>query len=103
MWVREAVNVMYLFKYCVEARCETAVPADVWARSVDERLIEHEASKDLDGYVWGVKWQALYPGAKVVTDSPRAAQWAQALGIDFHEVRIETSDTTSRWCSPNSR
>lgn len=46
---------------------------------------------DLDGYVWGVKWQLLYPGAGVVEDSPRALQWSEALGIEFHEVCIETN------------
>lgn len=33
----------------------------------------------------------LYPGATLVTDSPTAQSWAAAIGIDFHEVRIETN------------
>jgi hypothetical protein len=46
---------------------------------------------DLDGYVWGVKWHCLYPGAKIVPESEAAGRWAEAVGIEFHEVRIETN------------
>lgn len=81
----------YLFKLCVHATVETAVPEGIWARSLDERLIDYDTGVDLDGYVWGVKWQVLYPGARVVPDSPRAGHWARALGVPFHEVRIETN------------
>lgn len=57
------------FKHCVAAEITTAVRADVWAQSLDERLIEYETGVDLDGYVRGVKWQANYPGASLVADS----------------------------------
>ncbi len=79
-----------LFKMCVHASVETTVPPQIWARSLDERLIEYETGVDLDGYVWGVKWHVLYPGARVVPKSSRAAKWSRSLGIDFHEVEIET-------------
>jgi hypothetical protein len=46
----------YLFRDCVEARCETSVPVETWRASLDDRLIESETGADLDGYVWGVKW-----------------------------------------------
>jgi hypothetical protein len=81
----------YLFKFCVEVEVTTAVSIDTWRRSLDERLIAYETGKDLDGYVWGVKWQCLYPGGKVVRDSQRARRWSEAIGIPFHEVRIETN------------
>lgn len=81
----------YLFKLCVQAMVETAVPEEFWARSLDERLLDHDASADLDGYVWGVKWQVLYPGARVVDASERAQHWTEALDLPFHEVRIETN------------
>ncbi|MEW2134067.1 hypothetical protein [Streptomyces sp. NPDC005435] len=81
----------YLFRYCVEARCETSVPADIWRVSLDDRLIDHETGADLDGYVWGVKCHALYPGAKLLPESEETRRWSKALGIDFHEVRIETN------------
>ena len=64
---------------------------EVWRKSLDDRLIVHETGVDLDGYVWGVKWHGLYPGGKLVTDSPRAQGWAQAIGIDFHEVCLTTN------------
>ncbi|MEU4833856.1 hypothetical protein [Streptosporangium sp. NPDC023615] len=81
----------YLFRHCVRADCATTVPAGVWRASLDDRLITHGTGADLDGYVWGVNWQCLYPGMTLVTDSPAAREWAAAVGIDFHEVRIQTN------------
>ncbi|MFI8074320.1 hypothetical protein ACIF85_36925 [Streptomyces sp. NPDC086033] len=81
----------YLFRYCVEARCETSVPAETWGRSLDDRLIDHEIGVDLDGYVWGVKCHCLYPGAKLLPESEATRRWSTAVGIDFHEVRVETN------------
>jgi hypothetical protein len=63
----------------------------VWRSSLDDRLIEYETGVPLDGYVWGVKWHNLYPGANVVAESAAAARWAQELGIEFHEVRVQTN------------
>jgi hypothetical protein len=87
----EPTHLRYLFKYCVEARCETTVRPDVWRVSLDERLIDHETGVDLDGYVWGVKWHGLYPGATILPESETTRRWRQAVGIDFHEVRLETN------------
>ncbi|MEU4570827.1 hypothetical protein [Micromonospora sp. NPDC023956] len=81
----------YLFRYCVEATCRTTVAPPTWRESLDDRLVDHETGVDLDGYVWGVKWHCLYPGAQVVDGSPGAQRWAGAVGIEFHEVRIETN------------
>lgn len=81
----------YLFRYCVQATCTTALPARTWQVSLDERLIEFETGVELDGYVWGVNWQCLYPGATLIADSPTAQSWTEAIGIDFHEVRFETN------------
>ncbi|MBO4164970.1 YxiG-like protein [Micromonospora antibiotica] len=81
----------YLFRYCVEAHCRTSVPPVTWRASLDDRLIGHETGVDLDGYVWGVKWHALYPGARVQAESATARSWAEATGLDFHEVLIETN------------
>ncbi|MEZ7127711.1 hypothetical protein ACBR40_20475 [Nonomuraea sp. AD125B] len=81
----------YLFRYCVQATCTTALPAHTWRVSLDDRLTTYETGAELDGYVWGVNWQALYPGVTLITDSPTARSWAAAIGIDFHEVRIETN------------
>lgn len=84
-------HLRYLFKTCVHATVETAVPEVIWARSLDDRLIDYQTGVDLDGYVWGVKWQNLYPGARLVDDSARARHWSRALGLDFHEVTIATN------------
>ncbi|MFG1755236.1 YxiG-like protein [Streptosporangium sandarakinum] len=81
----------YLFRRCVQATCTTTVSAGTWRTSLDDRLITYETGVDLDGYVWGVNWQELYPGATLITDSPAARTWAAAVGIDFHEVRIQAN------------
>jgi hypothetical protein len=79
----------YLFRYCVEATITSTLTPRTWADSLDERLIDHESGKDLDGYVWGVKFQALYPGGKLLEESEKADKWARAVGIPFHEAVIE--------------
>jgi hypothetical protein len=84
-------SLRYLFETCVHATAATAVSEEVWARSLDDRLIDHRTGVDLDGYVWGVKRQVLYPGTRLVPDSERAEHWSNALGLDFHEVRIGTN------------
>ena len=81
----------YLFRYCVDARCETSVPTETWRVSLDDRLIDPESGADLDGYVWGVKWHCLYPGAELLPESDATLRWSKAVGIDFHEVRLETN------------
>ncbi|WP_068923774.1 hypothetical protein [Planobispora rosea] len=81
----------YLFRYCVQATCTTTVSAETWRGSLDDRLTTYETGVGLDGYVWGVNWQVLYPGATLIADSPTARTWAAALGLDFHEVRIEAN------------
>ena len=84
-------NVRFRFKHCVVAEVRTAVSAETWRRSLDDRLTSYETGVDLDGYVWGVKWQVNYPGPTIVADSPRAATWADDVGIPFHELRFETN------------
>ncbi|MEV0029866.1 hypothetical protein [Nocardia sp. NPDC050793] len=78
----------YRFKHCVRATATSAVPVEVWARSLDDRLVDYEIGRELDGYVWGVRWQCLYPGAKLRRDSDEAATWSARLGLPFHEAEI---------------
>jgi hypothetical protein len=85
------VYLRYLFKYCVEAIVFSAVCAESWRQSLDDRLIDYDTGRDMNGYVWGVKWQDNYPGATIVTDSLRASKWSESIGIEFHEVRFETN------------
>jgi hypothetical protein len=71
----------------------TAVTPGTWAQSLDERLIDYDQGVHLDGFVWGVKWQCLYPGG-LVSDSIEAAAWSENVGIEFREVTIETNAQT---------
>ncbi|WP_217247074.1 hypothetical protein [Streptomyces sp. AC602_WCS936] len=81
----------YLFRYCVEARCETFLSTDTWRDSLDDQLLDHEtADPDLGGYVWGAKYHELY-GAELRLKSEAALRWSKAVGIDFHEVHVETN------------
>jgi hypothetical protein len=81
----------YVFVNCVLANVSTALNPQIWARSMDERLIDYETGVDLEGYVWGVKWQMLYPGFELIADSELARAWSRDLGIPFFEARIETN------------
>jgi hypothetical protein len=102
-------HLLYTFKHCVKATIASAVPPEVWARSLDERLIDYDTGVDLDGYVWGVKWQALYPGMELNPDSAEATRWAAELNLPFYEASIQTnghnitlvfSDLTVRQVAP---
>lgn len=73
-------HLQYRFKHCVRATATTAVSPEIWKQSLDERLIDYERGRELDGYVWGVKWQVLYPGMKLVPGSADATQWSRELG-----------------------
>ena len=77
-------HLRYRFRYCVRATAATAISPQIWKRSLDDRLIDHEEGRESDGYVWGVKWQGLYPGLTLT-------HWSRELGIPFHEVIIETN------------
>lgn len=84
-------HLRYRFRHCVRATVTSALEPQIWKRSLDERLVSFEQGRDLDGYVWGVRWQALYPGMKLVPDSADAGRWAGELGVPFHEAAIETN------------
>lgn len=81
----------YLFTFCVEATTRTALDPETWRRSQDDRLIDHESGVDLDGFVWGVNWQLLYPAFDLVPNSSRARSWSRSLGTDFHELRVASN------------
>ncbi|WP_207926141.1 hypothetical protein [Actinocrispum wychmicini] len=81
----------YRFKYCVRASVTSTVSPEVWRRSLDDRLIDFEQGHDLDGYVWGVRWQALYPGMKLLPGTAETDAWSARVGLPFHEAVIETN------------
>ncbi|MFD4671628.1 hypothetical protein ACFWNN_17965 [Lentzea sp. NPDC058450] len=88
-------HLRYRFRYCVRAEVTTSVAPETWKRSLDDAFVDGwEDRDDLDGYVWGVRWQVLYPGAKVVADSEAAAAWSARLGMPMHEVLIEANGHT---------
>ncbi len=80
----------YLFRNCVEADIRSALSARTWRASLDDRLIDHQMRRE-QGFVWGVRWQELYPGGKVIEGSERAREYAKTIGIDFHEIRIKAN------------
>ncbi|TNC48119.1 hypothetical protein FHE65_03065 [Mumia zhuanghuii] len=84
-------NLRYRFRHCVRANITTAVPPEVWAASLDDRLTDYESGVDLDGYVWGVKWQVLYPGIKLEQDSREATEWSGRIQLPMHQAIIETN------------
>lgn len=46
-----AEHLRYRFTHCVRVSVMSAVPPEVWKRSLDERLVAYEQGRDLDGYV----------------------------------------------------
>lgn len=44
-------HLLYRFMHCVQAVATTALSPEVWKRSLDERLINDNQGRDLDGYV----------------------------------------------------
>ncbi len=87
----EPDHLRYRFTCCVEANVRTTVADRVWQKSLDDRLIDHATATadQLDGYVWGVDWQVLYPGLELVARSTLAEQWSRRLGFEMHEATIE--------------
>jgi hypothetical protein len=82
-------HLRFLFRFCPEATVTSLVRPDVWSHSLDDALIEeHKVTMDSQGFVWGVNCQILYPGAKVVANSDKAAKWSEQIGVPLYEVRI---------------
>jgi hypothetical protein len=76
---------------CVRAVVTSAVSPEIWKRSLDERLVNYDQGHGLDGYVWGVRWQMLFPGMKLMPTSLDAKQWSRDVDLPFHEAVIETN------------
>lgn len=82
-------HLRFVFRICPEVSVSSLVRPDVWSRSLDDALIhDHDVTSDSAGFIWGVNCQILYPGANVVPDSARAAEWSEKIGIPFREVRV---------------
>lgn len=81
----------YRFRHCVRASVTTALPPEVWADSLDDRLTNLETGVDLAGYVWGVRSQILYPGISLVRDSREAIDWSSRIRLPMHQATIRTN------------
>lgn len=81
----------YVFVNCVRADISTALTPEIWEHSLDERLMDEGAGADLDGYVWTVRWQRMYPGFAFVSESEDARTWSDRLGLPFHEALVGTN------------
>ncbi|WP_327003023.1 hypothetical protein OHA72_49400 [Dactylosporangium sp. NBC_01737] len=84
-------HLRYRFKHCVRVLATSALSPQIWRQSLDERLVDCTQDGDLNGYVWGVKWQALYPGMNLVQDSIDAQRWSREVGLPFYEATIKTN------------
>lgn len=48
----EPETIRIRFRNCVYANVESVIDASVWARSLDERLVDYETGRELEGFVW---------------------------------------------------
>lgn len=86
-----ATGVFAMITAAHSQRREILVALAVLGASLDDRLIDYEQGADLEGYVWAVKWQMLYPGITLLDESEHVRTWSDEVGITFHEVRVETN------------
>lgn len=96
-------HLRYLFRCCVEARCETSVPAKTWRVSLDDRLIDHETGVDLDGYVWGGGGTACTREPSFPPSRRRPAAGRRPLGSTSTRFSWRPTLTTSPCSSPSFR
>jgi hypothetical protein len=85
---------LYRFSHCTSAWVTTAVADWSWQESWDDVYTDYAAWERAgapNGYVWGVCYSAVYPGATYVENSELASEWSLKLGQPMHEVRIETN------------
>lgn len=90
-------HLRYRFVNCVRASVASSVARDVWARSLDDTFtdnVEWLAAGSPEGYVWGVRWQMLYPGLALLPPTPETREWAAQLGVPFYEAVVETNAHT---------
>ena len=85
----------YQFVGCVEATCQTALSPETFTRSLSDRFVlagpDYPDQDDPDGFIWGVRWAAAYPGLAYVANGERARYWSELLGRTMHETFLETN------------
>lgn len=88
----ESRYMRFLFRSCPEAVVRSALDPETWTRSMDEELIKAQpVTMESTGYVWGVRYQELYPGAEIVENSELARRWTAQVGVPFYEVNIKAN------------
>lgn len=78
------------FTHVVRADCRTALTAEGWSGSWDDVFLDHELSKDLNGYVWGTNWSMAYPGITALIDDDEADGWTRRVGRPMYAATLET-------------
>ena len=63
----------------MHAVVRSALSPQVWGESLDDRLIDYVEGRELEGYVWGVKWRNPYPGMRLLSESADADRWSRSL------------------------
>src|SRR5690348_8639492 len=85
----------YLFVGCVEAVCRTSITPEWFVRSLPDDFVlsgpDYPDKNDPEGFIWGVRWAAAFPGLTYLTDGDRAREWTERLGQRMHEVLLETN------------
>lgn len=84
----------FRFTHCVLAKITTTVADKTWTCSWGEQFTDYDAWQKVgepEGYVWGVNYMNVYPGARYLPDSEAAEDWSRRLGRQMHEVEIDTN------------
>lgn len=89
------------FQKCVVANVESGLRPDTWQVSLDDRNLNWEQwnDSDLTGYVWGVKYECLEPGGRVVTGSPFGPRSDESCRSrsSKNEVLTRTASRSVNW------
>jgi hypothetical protein len=100
-------HVRLLFKHCVRAAVTSTLTPEIWSRSMDELLVEGPGDEPVEGYVWGVRWQMLYPGRRRPSDAqPRRhvrPQRQRTVGRSRGGLTTKLHLAADRRCRPISR
>ena len=85
----------FLFKGCVEAHYTLNIANGF---SMDDIYLDLERANDVSapGFIWGVNEADAYPGLTYVGETDRTREWAAKLGVQMHEVLIETNTYSLR-------
>jgi hypothetical protein len=88
----------YQFVGCAEVTCQTALSPSTFTASLPDAFVfagpDYADRDEPDGFIWGVRWAAAYPGLTYVVGGERATYWTEVLGRPMHELLLETNAFT---------